>query len=171
MIGLKRHTVRVVEHQPEWAALYRTEATTLRASIGDIVDDIQHVGSTAVPGLTAKPILDIAVAVPSMDIIPTVVNRLTVGGFIDRGYISQSDYLLVKESEPGVRTIHLHMVSSTSRDWKNYLAFRDLLRRNESIRRRYTNVKAQLAKQYPSDRQSYTAGKHTFITEVLDRSA
>ncbi len=171
MIGLQRHTVCVVEHQPEWAALFLTEAETLRASLGDIVADIQHVGSTAVPGLSAKPILDIAVAVPSMAVIPTVVTRLTAGSYIDRGDMSQGGYLLVKESEPDVRTIHLHIVLSTSCEWNNYLAFRDILRRNESIRRRYVSVKTHLARQYPHDRQSYTAGKHAFITDVLNRQA
>ena len=171
MIGLNRHTVRVVDHQPEWDARFITEAGMLRARIGDVVADIQHVGSTAVPGLTAKPILDIAVAVPSMDVIPIVVTRLTAGGYIDRGYVNQGDYLLVKESDPDIRTVHLHIVEFTGGEWSNYLAFRDILRQNECIRRRYMRVKARLAGHYPNDRKAYTAGKHAFITGVLDQQA
>jgi GrpB-like predicted nucleotidyltransferase (UPF0157 family) len=171
MIGLKRHTVRVVKHRPEWAILFMREAEMLRVSIGDIVADIQHVGSTAVPGLTAKSMLDIAVAVPSMDVIPSVVSRLTASGYIDRGYIHEGNYLLVKEIDPDMRTIHLHMVASTSREWQNDCEFRDLLRQNERLRQGYARLKAHLARHYPNNRASYTAGKQAFITDVLDKPA
>src|SRR5678815_3715102 len=107
MIGLERHTVRLVEHDREWASLFAVEEARLRERIGDLVADIQHVGSTAVPGLVAKPILDIAVAVASREKIALVVGRLRDLGYIDRGDAgSEGGYLLVSESKPGVRTAH-----------------------------------------------------------------
>jgi len=168
MIGLKRHTVRVVEHESEWGELFATEATTLHEHIGDIVADIQHVGSTAVPGLPAKPILDIAVAVPSSEVIPTVAERLSKIGYIDRGDAGRNGgYILVKESEPDIRTIHVHIVELTDNQWRNYIDFRDILRRDAVIRRRYAEAKQHLAEKYRHDRKSYTAGKNEFIRGVL----
>ena len=78
MIGLKRHLVRVVDHDPGWAALSACECEVLRRALGDLVGDIQHVGSKAVPGLPAKPILDIAVAARTPDLVPAIVNVRTM---------------------------------------------------------------------------------------------
>jgi GrpB-like predicted nucleotidyltransferase (UPF0157 family) len=169
MIGLRRHTVQVVEHRSEWAGLFGAEAETLRERIGDIVADIQHVGSTAVPGLPAKPILDIAVAVRSGDAIPLVVRRLVEAGYIDRGDAGrEGGYLLVKDSEPDVRIVHLHIVEQADIQWRNYTVFRDTLCGDSSIQERYANLKRCLAEQFRDDRKSYTEGKNRFIQEVLN---
>jgi len=112
------------EYTKEWAELFAVEAATLHTCIGDIVSDIQHVGSTAVPGLRAKPILDIAVAVPSSKVITKVAERLSKIDYIDRGDgVSQGGYLLVKESEPDIRTVHLHIVELTDIQWRNLFVF------------------------------------------------
>ena len=80
MIGLRRHTVRLVEHDSAWAALFEDEARRVRDAAGDLVVDVQHVGSTAVPGLPAKPILDLAIAASGSDSIPELVRRLVAIG-------------------------------------------------------------------------------------------
>lgn len=168
MIGLKRHTVRVVKHEVEWADVYEYEAFELRKHIGEIVDDIQHVGSTSVPDLPSKPILDIAVAVSSIEVIPTLIDKLTPLGYMDRGDKgNQGGYLLVKESEPDVRFIHMHIVCKDDSQWHHYIHFRDTLRQNKDIRERYANLKKQLVKQYSNDRAAYTMGKANFIKTVL----
>jgi GrpB-like predicted nucleotidyltransferase (UPF0157 family) len=77
MIGLKRHTVWLVDHDPSWPALFASECETLHRALGDHVADVQHVGSTAVPDLPAKPILDIAIAIRTLDIIREIVRQLT----------------------------------------------------------------------------------------------
>lgn len=75
-IGLKRGMVRLMPHKREWADLYETEAQIIRVRVGELVADIQHVGSTAVPGLVAKPILDIAMAVTDKSAVPAIIGRL-----------------------------------------------------------------------------------------------
>jgi len=168
MIGLQRGTVQVVAHHPDWRDLFERERRILQQHIGHLVLDIQHVGSTAVPGLDAKPILDIAVAVTSMAVIPQCVPLLCHISYIDRGDGgTNGGYLFVKESAPDVRTHHVHMVAKDDPQWHNYLLFRDMLRADQGLRTRYTNLKKALQEQFSHDRKSYTASKHDFIRGVL----
>jgi GrpB-like predicted nucleotidyltransferase (UPF0157 family) len=108
--------------------------------------DVQHIGSTAIADLPAKPVLDIAIAIRTRDVIPTVVDRLQQRGYIDREDAgSEGGYLLVKESEPDVRTIHLHVAEATDGQWQNCITCREILRHNPDIRRRYAELKQALA--------------------------
>lgn len=168
MLGLKRHTVRLVDHDPAWASLSESECRRLWTAGGTLIADVQHVGSTAVPGLPAKPILDTAVAVPSRETIPALVPCLTAIGYIDRGDAGgDGGYLLVKESAPGVRTVHVHVVEIADVQWRNYLGFRDMLRCDPAIRAEYAQVKKGLEARFQTDRRSYTANKNGFIRRVL----
>ena len=170
MLGLRRNTVRLVEHHAEWASAFETNAAEIRACIGDIAVDVQHVGSTAIVGVPAKPILDIAVAVTSRDAISTAVERLCARGYIDHSDAgSHGGYLVVKESVPGIRTVHLHIVDVADRQWVDYQRFRETLRRDPNIRQRYTEMKRRLAERYRGDRTAYTSAKAAFIREVLNR--
>lgn len=170
MIGLKRDTVRLVAYDPEWARLFDSEASALHERIGELVVDVQHVGSTAVPGLIAKPILDVAAAVKSSEVIPAVARRLASAGFVDRGDAgSAGGYLLVKDLEPDIRLVHVHIVELEDPQWQEYLIFRDALRTNQGLRGDYADLKRRLAEQYPDDRTAYTAGKQRFVRQALAR--
>jgi GrpB-like predicted nucleotidyltransferase (UPF0157 family) len=167
-IGLKRGVVKIVRHRTEWAELYDAEAGNLKNCLRELAVDIQHVGSTAVPGLISKPIIDIAIAVTSRSDIAAVVKCLLTIGYIDRADQGASGgYLLVKESEPDVRTFHIHVVEKSDVQWRNYIIFRDCLRRNVKTRAEYARLKKTLAVKYPKDRESYTGGKAQFIKDVL----
>ncbi len=168
MIGLKRHTVRLVTHQPEWAALAADACRRIRAVCGGCIVDVQHVGSTSVPGLIAKPILDLAAAVNGPEVMPELIGRLTAAGFIYRGDGGdEGGHLFVREPEPDVRTIHLHVVSSDDIQWAQYLVFRDLLRQDAALRERYAALKQELRATFADDRKAYTDGKHDFIRGIL----
>lgn len=172
MIGLKRHTVQVVDHQPGWGDLAAEACRQVREAAGDILADVQHVGSTAVPDLPAKPILDLAAAVTTLDVIPELIEKLTAFGYIYRGDGENSGgHLFVWESEPDVRAIHLHVVGADDVQWTNYLRFRDLLRQDSRVRNRYAELKQTLGETFPSDRKSYTDSKHNFIRGVLNTQA
>ena len=163
-IGLQRGVVKIVRHRTEWAVLYRIEAEKLKNCIGDIAFDIQHVGSTTVPGL----IIDIAIAVNSREAIYAVVKRLPDIGYIDKGdQGANGGYLLVKESEPDVRIFHIHIVEINDVQWRNYINFRDCLCRDAKTREEYAKLKRTLAAKFQTDRESYTNGKEQFIRDVL----
>ena len=107
MIGLKRNTVKVVDYDPDWAMPALEGCRVVRNACGELLVEVQHVGSTAVPELPAKPILDIAAALATIDSMPEIVRRLTRIGYLDRG--DQGDaggHVLVLESSPDIRTVH-----------------------------------------------------------------
>ena len=167
-IGLRRGVVQLAEHSGRWAELFDEEAARLRGRIGDLAVDIQHVGSTPVEGLIAKPILDIALALRAHADVPALTECLCEAGYIyrrDSG--DDGGHLFVRECEPNVRTIHLHAVLHADPQWGNYLLFRDTLRRDPAARARYAELKRRLAQQYLDDRPAYTTGKETFIRGVL----
>src|SRR5215204_4418557 len=117
MIGLKKGTVQVIPHHASWRDAFEQERRVLYELIGGHVLDIQHVGSTAVPGLDAKPIIDSAVAVASTAQIAQRRRplRLKDLGYVDRGDSgTEGGYLFVKESAPEVRTHHLHMIATAA---------------------------------------------------------
>lgn len=168
MPGLKRHTVKIVAHDPAWAMLGEELCRAVRDACGELIVDVQHVGSTAVPGLPAKPVIDIVVAVRTRAALPELSAGLARIGYLDRGDRGDAGgYLFIAESTPDVRTIHLHVVEQGSGQWRDYLQFRDLLRQQPEIRERYAELKTALAHRYPNDTKAYTAGKAKFIGEVL----
>lgn len=163
-----RGTVQVVPHQPEWRQLFEQELRVLQAHMGSLVLDIQHVGSTAVPGLAAKPIIDIAVAVASLDLIAQCRQSLLGLGYLDRGDAgAEGGYLFVKERAPQLRTHHLHVVTVHDLQWGNYLRFRDMLRTDEVLRARYGALKQGLQGQFAHDRHGYTRAKDDFVQATL----
>jgi GrpB-like predicted nucleotidyltransferase (UPF0157 family) len=137
MIGLEKGIVRVVLHHPSRQDSFEQERRVLQEHVGGHVLDIQHVGSTAVPGLDAKPIIDIAVAVASSTVIAGCNQQLCDLGYIDRGDAgTKGGYLFVKVRWPEVRTHHLHVVAIDDPQWRNYPRFRETLRSDEMVRAR-----------------------------------
>jgi len=167
-LGLKRHTVRVVAPHAEWHELYKRHRRALLERVGHLVVDVQHVGSTAVPGLDAKPILDIAVAVSSTEVISQLERPLDELGYIYRGDAgANGGRLFVKESAPDVRTHHLHVVDADDPQWREWLLFRDKLRTDEALRARYAALKKDLQERFAEDRRGYTEAKTEFIRRLV----
>jgi len=171
-LGLKRYTVRLVDHDPSWPAIGAGECDAILRAGGRLVVEAQHVGSTAVPDLPAKPILDIAAAVRALDLVPALIERLTEIGYSYRGDGGHDGgHLFVREPQPDIRTVHVHVVEEGGAQWRDYLLFRDALRGNSTVRKQYAELKRRLAVKFQQDRKSYTAAKDEFIQEVLSRQA
>jgi len=165
VLGLPHGTVRLREYTPLWAELFRLEAMQLRDALRDLALDVQHVGSTAVPGMTAKPILDIAVAIPAHAIVAKCATSLSRLGY---RYAYWADLPDDFTFEKGIeRTHHVHLVEIEGRQWNDYLRFRDTLRTNARLACEYELVKIELGKRYCCDRASYTREKAEFIRRVL----
>jgi GrpB-like predicted nucleotidyltransferase (UPF0157 family) len=168
--GLKQGSVRLINYKPEWKDIFQSEADRIRACVGDITLQIEHVGSTSVPGLIAKPIIDIAIAVESRKDMFLVVERLLNAGYIDGADQGRDGgYLVERDSSPGVRILYIHIVEKTDVQWRNYITFRDCLRSDKDIRNKYAHLKKILAKRFPQDRKSYTGGKAEFIKSILSK--
>ncbi len=127
MIGLKSGTVELAPHAEEWHQLFAQEEARLRDAVGEHVTAIEHVGSTSICGISAKPIIDIAVGVRELADAEKCVRPLEEMGYEYRGENGIPGRYYFIKGEP--RTHHLHMVELDSELWKNHLLFRDYLRR------------------------------------------
>ena len=172
-LGLKWGTVALVPHEAAWEAEAARTIAKLKGILGDVAVDIQHVGSTAIPAIHAKPIVDIAVAVRSFADINEKQAELEAQGFYRRSWNDEGQELFACGSHydgTGDRQTHfIHVVLADGTEWRNYLNFRDYLNANIAEAKAYEALKLSLAAANPEDagREKYTAGKHGFIQHIL----
>lgn len=167
MLGLQRGTVQVVAHSSEWATLFWAERERLAAALGTHALDIQHIGSTAVPGLAAKPILDIGIGVGAESDAVACVPLLEGLGYTYRGDRGADEGHFFDLGAETRLTHYIHMLLISSAGWRNYLKFRDTLMAHPDSRDAYMQLKRELARQFAEDRAAYTAGKAQFIRQIL----
>lgn len=177
MIGLKRGTVQLCSHEKEWEEEAQKTICRLRNILGGAAKDIQHVGSTAIPAIRAKPIIDIAVAVDRFDDILALEPQLKSQGFYHRPKAEISGQRLWACGSyydgTGDRQTHfIHIVPAESRAWINYINFRDYLNEKPDIAKEYEALKMALAATATIDqgRAQYLKGKRGFIEEILRKA-
>ncbi len=156
------------EYNPTWSEMFQRESARLEAVFGDDAVDIKHVGSTSVPGLRAKPIIDILVAVEAFDSLDSYCERLQPLGYQHHPHDNEDERLFFWKGIP--RTHHLHIVEYATWEHQRHVIFRDYLRRHPDIARRYAEVKEELATAFNHDRPAYTRGKTAFIRAIMDRA-
>lgn len=168
MLGLQRGTVHLAAHDPAWEEEAQRCIAQLRRILGEAAADIQHVGSTAIPSICAKPIIDIAVGLHDLQVLDAYIPALRECGVIDRGEDHPGQRLLVMgDFEREQRTHHIHAVAWNGESWKNYIRFRDYLCAFPERAKDYEAMKLSLAKRYQDDRKSYTEGKKAMIDQLL----
>ncbi len=165
MIGLERGVVKLTPYTTEWQRCFEGERVLLHAAIGQYVLDIQHVGSTSIPGMIAKPIIDIGIAVSSFEQAKVCIQPIVQLGYEYRGEHKTPQRHYFVKGDP--RTHHLHMNEIDSRNWENLVLFRDTLIRCPRMAEEYAALKAELAQRHPTDRVAYLDGKAPFIERVL----
>ncbi|MFC4606849.1 GrpB family protein [Streptomyces maoxianensis] len=159
--------VHIHDYDPSWPVKFEAERAALQDCIGPwVVGDIHHVGSTAVPGLPAKPIIDILVGVDSLDYSRLCIQRVASLDYLYWPYRSNVMHWFCKP-HPARRTHHLHLVPMGSRRYLDELAFRDALRAEPGLAARYAALKRDLAARFRSDREAYTEHKAPFVKGVL----
>jgi GrpB-like predicted nucleotidyltransferase (UPF0157 family) len=164
-LGLEQGIVLLRDYTPLWAELFAVEAVHIRNALGALARGVQHVGSTAVPGLKAKPILDIAVGVSTLNDLPHFEAALAKLDY-EYAHWGGVDHELVF-GKGKVRTHLVHIVEYDSSKWHGYIAFRTALLSDRRIARQYEQVKIDLAASHASDRAAYTAANSEFICNVL----
>jgi len=167
-LGLEADVVRLVPYDPRWPGLFREEAeriTALVSAAGLPLLTLEHVGSTAVPGLAAKPVLDLAAgrmgAVAAAHYVPVFEGA----GYVYRGERGLPGREFFRRGSP--RTHHVHLVERDGPHWQGFLRFRRILREVEEARQAYASLKDELARRHPRDREAYVEGKKAFIEEIL----
>jgi len=166
-LGLDSGTVVVVPYDPLWPRLFDQAKSEIRQACGSGVLDVHHVGSTAVPGLSAKPVLDILAVVPDLEQATSLVPSLEALGYEFRPGNAIRDRHFFRRKRGNARTHHLALTEPTSDHLRVTMAFRDVLRGDSGIAAEYAELKLQLAQQYPLDRPAYIEGKTAFVERVL----
>ncbi len=168
-MGLKVGEVKLEKWNPRWQDDFAEEKQNLFNIFGSLALDIQHIGSTSVCQLDAKPIIDIAVGIRSLsdfEKVRQVFNQLPQ-------YSIKTDNepgeILIRKGSEDNRTHFIHVMEQDSQRMKDSLEFRNILRRNPQLREEYCKLKHQLADKYPNNRKAYTANKAGFIQRALGR--
>lgn len=171
--------VVIVTYDPRWPELFRREAEHLRSCLpGELIQRIEHFGSTAVPGLAAKPIVDMLVQVANLD-----ATRVRIAPVLEaQGYDyfwrpTHGDdgppyyaWFIKRDPSNSIRTHHIHMVESGCKEHWDRLLFRNYLIANPPTAREYQNLKLWLASAHPNNRVAYTGGKTEFVTRVTKQA-
>ena len=159
---------RVEPYDARWPEEFVREAARLRRILGSLPSEIEHVGSTAVPDLASKPILDVALGFESETTLAAARQLLSASGYEDRGDQGEGGGVVFTEGSEAARTHHLHLVMR-DHQWSRYLTFRNVLRADAALREEYAALKAVLAARYAHDRSAYQHAKAPFIEATLGR--
>src|ERR1051325_1997730 len=164
--------VTVVEYRPQWRKLFEDEKRILQTTLRDVPAQIEHIGSTAVAGLAAKPIIDLMVGLEDFSIADNVVPKIEALGY---EYIQKYEDVmpfrrfLIKE-QGGIRTHQIHMVEIDGEFWERHILFRDYLRQNPGVAEQYASLKKELAGREWEDVNEYADAKTEFIREIEDKA-
>jgi GrpB-like predicted nucleotidyltransferase (UPF0157 family) len=166
-IGLARGTVRLQDYNPEWSKEFEREVARIQSALP--AGPFEHIGSTAIPGMPSKPIIDFMLGVPDLGVVSSFEIPLKALGYIHRANGDTIDRTLFVRGPEECRTHHFSFVLIDSIQWKNAVGFRDMLRTNSELASRYAKLKKELERDFADDRSAYTAAKEPFFREVFSR--
>lgn len=163
--------VEVVPHSPQWKNLYQTEARAIAKIFDSNFVAVHHIGSTAIPKICAKPIIDLLIVVKDIEKVEQYNSLMENLGYEPMGEFGISDRRYFrKHNSLGIRSHHVHVFPVNSLQIERHLAFRNYLIAHPSEAQQYSNLKRKLARQHPHDIDSYMDGKDEFIQDI-DRKA
>ena len=166
-MALKRGIVKLENYNKNWKKEYQKEATFLKEILKDYILEIEHVGSTSVEGLLAKPIIDILIVINSFDDIPKIKNLLKDYGYINHGSHGIIDRYFFTKGPDEARTHYLHFTTPKSNTYYDLKYFKKYLINHPEYIKQYAKLKEDLASKYSNERPKYTSGKHEFISKVI----
>jgi len=164
-LGLKRGTVTLSPHREEWHEIFANERNRILGAIGDLTLSVEHIGSTSIRGIAAKPILDVMVGTPEFVTELPFVADLEALGYEYKGANGVPERHFFGKGTP--RIIHLNIVRFGGQFWISHIAFRDYLKQDREAAREYEQLKLGLAERFENDRESYTNGKLAFVERIL----
>jgi GrpB-like predicted nucleotidyltransferase (UPF0157 family) len=163
--------IQVVDHDPAWSGQFARERQRIADAVGSIAVRIHHIGSTAIPKMKAKPVIDILVEVPSLDVLDEKSSALEALGYEALGEFGiPGRRYFCRGDAAGLRTHQVHAFKAGSPDVIRHLAFRDYLRANRPVALEYGKLKERLASLHPHDRDAYMNGKDAFVKEHEKRA-
>ena len=169
-------TIEIVDHDPGWAEAFAAISGAAKAALGPLALRVDHVGSTSVPGLGAKPIVDLDVVIESPALLPPVVDKLAALGYSHKGDLGipgreafgrEDDTVPRDGSGRAWPAHHLYVCARESRELHRHVRFRDYLRSHPDSAASYEALKRALAQRHPHDIESYIEGKSEFVEGIL----
>lgn len=174
-LGLKPNIVELVDHDFEWKKLANETIQRLWEIFGSLAKDIQHIGSTSIQNIRAKPIIDIAVAIEDFETFYSLIPTLESNGFMYRGWFIEERsmvlnvYKKLELEDNRVNTHYIHIEKMGSNEWHDHINFRNYLNAHPAVAKTYEAIKIKLAAEnaYDEGRKKYGAGKNDFIKKTL----
>ena len=163
--------VIVVPHNPNWPELFKAEAGRLAAVLGRELVATHHIGSTAIPGIKAKPILDFLIEVNNIERVDGLNDDMVELGYVPRGEYGIPRRRFFTKDAGNTRTHHLHVFQTGNSEIERHLNFRDYMRAHPAEAQAYNRLKETLARKFPEDIEGYIRGKDAFIKEIDRRAA
>ena len=167
MLGLDRKTVLLVPYQEEWKKLFDSEERLIRGALGETALAVEHIGSTSIPGIKAKPIIDIMVGIRDLSELEKAIPALEKIGYEYRGEQGIKGRPFFRKGTVTASTYHLSVVEHGGEIWRKHKGFRDYLLKHKDAARKYNELKRNLAAEFKDDREAYTDGKTKFVEEIL----
>ncbi len=164
-LGLEPGVVRLVEYDTRWPALFAAEQHRILDQCGPLALRLEHIGGTSIPGMCAKPILDIAAGRPPDGSTQGYVAALIRAGYEHRGERGVPGREFFHRGQP--RAFHVHLVEEGGAHWCDYVALRDYLRAHAEAARQFADMKRVLAARFSHDREAYTNAKSSHVEEIL----
>jgi len=162
-------SIEIQEYSEDWSSLFRELGRRLREALGDVAVRIDHIGSTSIKGLGAKPVIDVQISVGQIEPVDPIRIPLEQLGFVWRKDNPERTKRYFRE-KPGDRRTHIHVRRAGSWSEQFALLFRDYLRSHPADQRKYERVKRDLAARYSNDRMKYTDGKNPILWEIMFRA-
>jgi GrpB-like predicted nucleotidyltransferase (UPF0157 family)/GNAT superfamily N-acetyltransferase len=163
--------IEVVPYNPQWADSFAHEAELLKNLMGDLIVKIHHVGSTSIPGIKAKPIIDMIPEVRDINKVDTFNSKLSALGYVSYGeYGLVGRRFFVKSSSGGERLVNAHFYPTNHPEIEQNILFRDYLKSNPQEGRQYSELKEKLATKFPHDIESYVNGKDVFVKNIIAKT-
>jgi GrpB-like predicted nucleotidyltransferase (UPF0157 family) len=163
-------SVIVIPYASDWPSQFARVQAELLLGFADIFVQVEHIGSTSIPGLASKPVIDVLLGARSLAAIESKIGNLALLGY---QYVPKYEQAIpmrryfVKPEENSALRVHLHAVVVGSPIWQEHIAFREALRSDDALRVQYQALKVELAAQFPHDKTSYTQAKAPFVRSVL----
>jgi GrpB-like predicted nucleotidyltransferase (UPF0157 family) len=154
-------------YDPAWVGLYQEEEKKIEEKLGSFLVRIEHIGSTSIPGLSGKPIIDVFVVVDSKDSAEKCLSLLED---LNYEYMDKPDQYYLRKSTGETIGFHIHMTTSDNKFWRERIAFRNYLLSHPETRKEYLDLKQSLIKRFGYDKNAYREGKNDFMTEITNRA-